>query len=94
MKATQVGQGYVGPLAYPAPQLGLSPLCSTKVGYQTAAAAHWVRRRRQPHEPAKLWVYRCQHPACPYFHITKMKPPAEAMRPQAGALTSLAKGGV
>lgn len=55
-------------------------LCGGKAAYDTPGQAHGVRKIRQPHERKKLWVYKCQDPRCPYFHLTKLKPPQEWLR--------------
>lgn len=60
-----------------APEPGETVLCGGKAAYDTALQAHGVRKIRQPKERAKIWVYKCQDPRCPYFHLTKLKPPRE-----------------
>lgn len=58
----------------------MSTLCGGKAAYDTIKEAHETRKKRQKHEPKKLWVYKCQDPRCPYFHLTKLKPPPEWLR--------------
>lgn len=55
-------------------------LCFNKAAYDTVAEARAVVRRRQRYERMRLYVYKCQDPKCPYFHITRKKPPKEWIR--------------
>ncbi len=58
----------------------MGTLCFNKAAYDTAAEAKAVIRRRQRHEHMRLYAYKCQDPRCPYYHITKRKPPREWIR--------------
>lgn len=58
-------------------------LCANKAWYDTMAEARRARDRRQPHERQRLYAYKCQDPACPYYHLTRTKPPAEFLRKDA-----------
>jgi hypothetical protein len=51
------------------------PMCGKKVRYETRRDAARVMSKRQKHEPAQLYVYRCKGANCGgAWHITKMKP--------------------
>jgi hypothetical protein len=56
---------------------GMSPLCEGKAAYDTKEEVQAAIQRRRKHERAKLWWYKCQHPECPYYHMTRKRPPAE-----------------
>lgn len=59
---------------------GSSPLCTGKAGYDTREEAIRARNFRQKFERERLYAYKCQHPECPFWHLTRKRPPAEWMR--------------
>lgn len=59
---------------------GTSPLCTGKAGYDNMTQARNAARARQPYERQRLYWYRCQHPQCPFWHLTRKRPPREWMR--------------
>jgi hypothetical protein len=59
---------------------GQSPLCTGKGAYDTQLEADNARKFRQPHERERLWAYKCQHPSCPYWHLSRKQPPKEWTR--------------
>lgn len=61
-------------------QYGSSPLCIGKAAYDFRAEAIAARNARQPYERERLYAYKCQHPNCPYWHLTRKRPPTEWMR--------------
>lgn len=58
----------------------MSTLCWNKAWYDTMAEAKAARNRRQPYERERLYAYKCQDPDCPYYHLTRKRPPTESMR--------------
>lgn len=62
------------------PRYGSTPLCMGKAGYDDATEAREARNRRLLYERMRLYAYKCQHHECPYWHLTKKKPPPEQMR--------------
>lgn len=54
-------------------------LCSKKARYATRGEANGMRNHRQKVSGETLYVYQCQVPECHGFHLTRMKPPEEAM---------------
>ena len=63
------------PYAY----IGTGGLCAGKAQYDTAAEAKHARNQRQPYERMRLYSYKCQDAQCPYYHLTRIKPPKECI---------------
>lgn len=54
-------------------------LCAKKARYATRGEADTIRKHRQKHSSEPLFVYHCPATECDGYHITRMKPPEEAM---------------
>jgi hypothetical protein len=54
----------------------MTTLCRSKAAYTTPALAMQHLRARRRHERAALYAYKCQE--CAQYHLTKLRPPAEA----------------
>ena len=57
--------------------MSLEIACSKKRAYPTVTEAKTMRNQRQHTMYMRLYAYKCQR--CEWFHLTKLKPPKEAI---------------